>query len=53
MLFAVFYSGLFVLLLTCLISTEREKEGVGLEGWSCGEDLGEVEEEKPRSEYTV
>lgn len=52
-LFAVFYSGLYVLLLTCLISKEREREGVGLEGWRCGEDLGEVKEEKPRSEYTV
>lgn len=39
----LFYSGLFVILLTCLISKEREKEGVGLEG----------KKEKPRSEYTV
>lgn len=36
----LFYSGLFVILLTCLIPKEREKEGVGLEGWRCGKDLG-------------
>lgn len=38
-LFAVFYSGLYVLLLTCLISKEREREKVW--DWKGG-DVGRI-----------
>lgn len=47
------YSGLFVILLTCLISKEREKKVWDWKGGDVGRIWEEVKEEKPRSEYTV
>lgn len=38
-LFSSFYSGFLLCVLDCLFSKNKERKGMGLNGWSCRDDL--------------